>query len=445
MMRACVQQSPVSEGAGHKTFVFFPEGAFGPTNNCIGIGAVLRHRGHRVVFVVEESFKGTLEAKGFEERLMRLGPPPTEPEVPGQFWKDFIRDTALVFRRSTLEQLDGFIAPTWKALVDGARYVDSRLAEIFAEIGPDVIIEDNVVAFPAIAASGRPWVRIASCNPLELTDPALPPTFSGYPSGDQSGWAEFRAEYARCVGSMHAEFSEFCAEHGAPLLPKLDFIHESPWLNLYLYPVELDYPRSRSLQTTWTNLEASVRSTDPSWEPQVAGDDALIYVSLGSLGSADVPLMERLVDALSRTRHRYIVSKGPQHQAYELAENMSGSEFLPQTSLLPHVDLVITHGGNNTTTECMYFGKPMIVLPIFWDQHDNAQRVHEAALGLRLPTYSFVERDLIGAIDRLLADKSLHGRMRSTAARLQSRPGTSRAADLIEQVAAKAETSSTAV
>ena len=103
-----------------KTVVFFPEGAFGPTNNCIGIGDVLRRRGHRVVFILEQSFKGTLEAKGFEERLMRLSPPPAEPEVPGQFWKDFIRDTAPVFRRSTFEQLEGFIAPTWQALV--ARY-----------------------------------------------------------------------------------------------------------------------------------------------------------------------------------------------------------------------------------------------------------------------------------------------------------------------------------
>ena len=60
-----------------RTIVFFPEGAFGPTNNCVGIGNVLRARGHRVVFVIEESFAGTLEAKGFEERLMRHGPPPT--------------------------------------------------------------------------------------------------------------------------------------------------------------------------------------------------------------------------------------------------------------------------------------------------------------------------------------------------------------------------------
>src|SRR4029077_6255490 len=180
-----------------KTIVFFPEGAFGPTNNCIGIGDVLRRRGHRVVFVIEESFKGTLEAKGFEERLMRLGPPPAEPEVPGQFWKDFIRDTAPVFRRSTLDPLEGFIAPPWHALVDGARYVDERLREIFDELQPDVIVEDNVVSFPALPASARPCVRTTSCTPAELKDPDVPPVFSGYATADRSQWDAYWEEYRR--------------------------------------------------------------------------------------------------------------------------------------------------------------------------------------------------------------------------------------------------------
>ena len=421
-----------------KTFVFFPEGAFGPTNNCIGIGDVLRRRGHRVVFVIEESFKGTLEAKGFEERLMRLGPAPTEPEVPGQFWKDFIRDTAPVFRQSTFDQLAGFIAPTWQALVEGSKYSTPRLAEIFDEVAPDVIVEDNVVGFPAIAASGRPWVRIDSCNPLEIKDSHLPPTFSGYPMNDRSQWTDFRLEYRKRCGEMQADFSQFCVEHGAPPLPEMEFIDESPWLNMYLYPRELDYHRSRRLAPTWNNLETSVRTTDAPWAPPQHEGRALIYLSLGSLGSADVALMQRLVDVLSHTPHQFIVSKGPQHEQYQLAGNMQGAEFLPQTSILPHVDLVITHGGNNTTTECMYFGKPMIVLPIFWDQHDNAQRVHETGFGRRLPTYSFADAELIGAIDALLADRDTHSRMRAVSTRLQANPGTQRAADLLEAVTAKA-------
>ena len=301
-----------------RTIVFFPEGAFGPTNNCVGIGQVLRSRGHRVVFIVEESFAGTLEAKGFEERLMRLGPKPEAGEAPGQFWIDFIRDTAPVFRKPTIEQLAGFMAPTWRALVDGAMYVQPRLVEIIDELEPDVVVEDNVVGFPAVTASGRPWVRIVSCNPAELKDPAVPPFSSGHPVADRGDWPAFLSEVERTHRALWTEFDAFCREHGddglryGPLGP--DFIGESPWLNLYVYPVEADYARQVPLGPTWHRLGSSVRAADTSWalpEHLRARDGALIYLSLGSLGSADVGLMQRLVDLLATTEHRVIVSKGP--------------------------------------------------------------------------------------------------------------------------------------
>jgi MGT family glycosyltransferase len=425
-----------------RTIVFFPESAFGPTNNCVGIGEVLLERGHRVVFVLEESFAGTLEARGFEERLMRLAPPPERPEEPGQFWKDFIRETAPVFRKSTFAQLSEFIAPTWQALLDGSRYVDQRLAEILAEVEPDVIVEDNVCAFPAILASGRPWVRIVSCNPLELKDPELPPPFSGLALADRDQWEEYRAEYRRVTAEMQRDFSEFCTARGAPPLPEGELIHDSDWLNLYLYPRELDYPRSRPLPDTWHNLESSVRASDAPWSPpaEIAErDGALIYVSLGSLGSGDVPLMERLVEALARTEHRYVVSKGPQHDRYELAANMVGEEFLPQVSVLPHVDLVITHAGNNTTTEALHHGQPMVAMPIFWDQHDNAQRIDETGFGVRLGTYTFTDEEMSNAIERLLGDAGLGRRLGALSARLQANRGTVRAADLVERVATMRE------
>ncbi|HYQ77814.1 MAG TPA: glycosyltransferase, partial [Solirubrobacterales bacterium] len=96
------------------------------------------------------------------------------------------------------------------------------------------------------------------------------------------------------------------------------------------------------------------------------------------------------------------------------------------------VDLVITHGGNNTVTECLHFGKPMVVLPIFWDQHDNAQRIDETGFGARLDTYRHSGAELTGAIDRLLADEELRTRLAATSQRLQAARGTERAADLIE-------------
>ena len=419
------------------TFLFMPESAYGPTNNCIGIGDVLRRRGHRVVFAAEASWEGKLEPLGFTEDLVNLAEPTDADADAGQFWKEFIAGTAAEFRKPTIEQLDTWIRPVWEELIAGAKYSHDQLTEIVARTAPDVIVEDNVVGFPALMTAGAPFVRIVSCNPLELKGPDVPPAFSGYPAADAGGWPEFRAEYDRVHRGLWKEFSDWFAGEGAPRLPDLEFIGDGA-VNLYVYPEIADYARSATLGSGWHRIDSSVRHTDAAFAlpDQLAdGDGALIYFSLGSLGSADVPLMRRVIDCLSRTPHRYIVSKGPLHAEIELPGNMWGAEFLPQTSIIPLADLVITHGGNNTTTECLHFGKPMIVLPLFWDQHDNAQRVAELGLGGRLDTYRFTDEQLHGAISTLLNDEALKARLERSAARIQAADGLRAAADLIEGAA----------
>jgi UDP:flavonoid glycosyltransferase YjiC (YdhE family) len=99
------------------------------------------------------------------------------------------------------------------------------------------------------------------------------------------------------------------------------------------------------------------------------------------------------------------------------------------------VDLVISHGGNNTVTESLYFGKPMLVLPLFWDQHDNAQRLDETGFGVRLDTYGHESAELTGAIAGLLANQPLANRLAKASAGLQALQGTEVAADLIQRTA----------
>jgi MGT family glycosyltransferase len=424
--------------ADRLTVLFMPESAYGPTNNCVGIGKVLERRGHRVVFAAEASWKGRLEPLGFEEDLVDLAPPADDEQDAGQFWTDFITQTSPEFHKPTIEQLQTFIRPVWESLIDGAKYCESQLRAILDRTRPNVIVEDNVCCFPALMTHGVPWVRIMSCNPLEMKDPALPPTFSGYPEADLSRWVEFRAEYDRTHRELWASFDTWVREQGAHPLPDLEFIHQSDALNLYMYPEIADYRRSHPLSQTWRRVDSSVREIEEPFEiPEAlaSGDGALVYLSLGSLGSADVELMRRLVDVLSRTPHRYLVSMGPRADEIELADNMWGAARVPQTSIIPLVDLVITHGGNNTTTEAFHFGKPMIVLPLFWDQYDNAQRVDELDYGMRLDTYAFEDRELHGAIDRLLADIALRERMAKEGQEIRRRDGKTRAADLIESVA----------
>src|SRR6266568_9013108 len=184
------------------TILFMPESTYGPTNNCIGIGDVLRRRGHRVVFAAEASWQGKLEPLGFTEDLVNLAQPAeTGPagaaEDAGQFWKDFIASTAAEFRKPTIEQLGTWIRPVWEELIAGAKYSHDQLTDIVSRTAPDVIVEDNVVGFPALMTAGAPFVRIVSCNPLELKGPDVPPAFSGYPAADPGLWPEFRAEYDR--------------------------------------------------------------------------------------------------------------------------------------------------------------------------------------------------------------------------------------------------------
>ncbi|CAB4713464.1 unannotated protein [freshwater metagenome] len=270
----------------------------------------------------------------------------------------------------------------------------------------------------------------------------VPPTFSGLPCDDQSQWGDFKKKYSTTHRAMWETFNAWVIEQGAPPLPDMEFIHTSEQANLYVYPQEIDYTDQRPLDQTWHRMDSSVRDTDGDLElPESMKNrpegSALIYLSLGSLGSADVDLMRRLVSILGKTRHRFIVSKGPQHASYELAENMYGAEFLPQIKIIPQVDLVITHGGNNTVVESMHFGKPMIVLPLFWDQYDNAQRIDETGFGVRLATYDFDDAEMVDAIDRLLNDHKLQDLLRETKARIQGNSGVKVGADVIESVGRK--------
>jgi MGT family glycosyltransferase len=312
-----------------------------------------------------------------------------------------------------------------------------------------VVVEDNVIAFPALLTAGVPYVRIMSCNPLEAPGADIPPAYSGLPIDDRTEWASFRAEYDRTHREMWTAFNAWVVEQGAPPLPDLEFEHTSDDANLYVFPQEADYTDARPLDATWHRMDSSVRETDEQYVVPAAVADrpdgsALIYLSLGSLGSADVELMKRLVDVLGRTPHRYVVSKGPQAGEYELAANMVGAEFLPQTTLIPQVDAVITHGGNNTTTEALHFGKPMILLPLFWDQYDNAQRMHELGFGVRLATYAFTDEEMGAALATVL-DPAKQAELAAIGERVRARDGLRRGADVIEQVArAHAEGSASA-
>jgi UDP:flavonoid glycosyltransferase YjiC (YdhE family) len=147
---------------------------------------------------------------------------------------------------------------------------------------------------------------------------------------------------------MWAAFDAFCREHGdaglryGELGP--DFVSESPWLNLYSYPAEADYPRERELGPTWHRLDSTVRAPETTWELPAhlrERDGALIYLSLGSLGSAE-SADAAPADLLATTEHGSCL-EGPAGGP-DPPHDKAGEGRL-QPAILPQVDLVITHGG----------------------------------------------------------------------------------------------------
>jgi MGT family glycosyltransferase len=424
--------------ADRQTYAFFPEpGAWGPTNNCVAIANVLLERGRRVVFVVDESFRGELEKRGFEERVMRMTPPEDAADPTADPWAEFIRVTAPEFRKPTIEQIATVTKPIWEALVAGEQYSHERLLEIWDDIRPDVVCTDNVTGYPAVELADAPWVRFVSANPLEMRDELLPPPLSGLPVSDRTEWQAFVDEYHRQHADLLAEHNAFRESVGVAPCPLDEFNTESPWANLYLFPEVVDYERAAPLGPTWHRLDSTVRTSEAPFDvdEHVPGDGKVIYLSLGSLGCMDVALMQRLIDALAQTDHRTIVSMGPLKEQMTLGPCMYGDQFLPQPSILPQCDLLITHGGNNTMCEGFHFGLPMIGLPLFWDQYDNAQRLRETGFGARLPTYDWTEDELLETVERLLADDALHSRMRANAEVIRSRAGHVLGADVLEAVA----------
>ncbi len=131
-------------------------------------------------------------------------------------------------------------------------------------------------------------------------------------------------------------------------------------MTVYAYPEELNH-RQISCKEGWFNLEVfqevqknplikPLKSLLPKnfLEDDLEGrfSGKLVFLSMGSQGSVNIELMKRLLGVLSVSNHKYIVSKGPRHQEYSLpGRNMTGERYLPQTDLLPHCHLVITHGG----------------------------------------------------------------------------------------------------
>jgi len=418
-----------------KTIAFFPEGAFGPALNSVGIAQACRALGHRAVFICDPGFAGVFKGYGFEEFTVNLSEPMPAEQM-AKYWVDFINGHIPNFRKSPYEQIDNYVKDCWEAIVDTAVWAQKELPGVLAKIKPDVICIDNVILFPATKQYGVPWVRIISCSENEIPDPDIPPHLSGCGEADKACFEKFEARFNEVVAPIHASFNDFLTENGEAPYPLGQFFEASPYLNLLLYPEPVKFKRRNALDPKrFQYLEGCVRQDKAYTLPAFAAhqDKPLIYVSFGSLGAGDTELMQRIIAALAKLPYRALVNVGDYPDSYQAPPpNVHLDTWYPQPSVISQVDAVIHHGGNNSFTECLYFGKPALILPYVWDGHDNATRVQETGHGLKMDRYVWNDADLAQALETLLTDAAMHAKLRQTSAHMQARDGAQKAATLLD-------------
>ncbi|PYC67513.1 glycosyl transferase [Micromonospora arborensis] len=141
----------------------------------------------------------------------------------------------------------------------------------------------------------------------------------------------------------------------------------------------------------------------------------LVYLTLGTaFGTPE--LLNTAIAGLATLDAQVVVAAGrvPKEQLGEVPGNVSVHSLVPQAELLPHVDVVVHHGGSGTTLGALAVGVPQLMLPQGADQFANAEAVSAvgAALGL-LPDE--VNADAVAERTRRLLPR--HGAAHRDAAR----------------------------
>ncbi len=423
--------------AGKKTIAFFPEAAFGPALNSVGIAQACEKLGHRAVFLTDPGMAGIYAGYGFEEHLVNMSEP-MAPEEMAKYWSDFINGHIPNFNKSPYDQIGNYVKECWEAIVETSVWAEKDLPGVLDRVKPDVICVDNVILFPAIKQYGKPWVRIISCSENEFRDPDIPPHLSGCGENDKACFAKYTARFNEVVKPIHDRFNAFLAECGEDPYPLGEFFEASPHLNLLLYPEPVRFNRRNQLDPDrFQYLEGCVRQDEAYEIPEFAAnnDKPLLYVSFGSLGSGDTDLLKRLMTAIAALPYRALFNVGDYADSFDdIPPNIHVASWYPQPSVISQVDAAIHHGGNNSFTECLYFGKPAIIMPYVWDGHDNATRVQETGHGLHMHRGEWTDGELTRNLEILTTDKAMAGKLAATAAHMQARHGPTRAAELLDMV-----------
>lgn len=116
----------------------------------------------------------------------------------------------------------------------------------------------------------------------------------------------------------------------------------------------------------------------------------------------------------------------------DIPDNFIVQKRIPQVALLPHLQAVVCHGGNNTVCETLSHGLPLVVIPIAYDQSHVAGRVARVEAGLRLNFNRFKAHHLREALREVLQQPKYSEGAQRIQASFEQAGGVQQAVQLLE-------------
>ena len=228
---------------------------------------------------------------------------------------------------------------------------------------------------------------------------------------------------------------------GLPRDPGADGLRRSPYLSVF--PQTLDEGAQpdthRFHDPAWDEPPGEL----PNWWPG-RDDEPLVYVTFGSVAgsfSQAQPVYDVALRAVAGLPVRVLLTVGRDLDLDALPDppgNVRIERWVLQQDVLGHAAAAVVHGGSGSTLGAIAAGLPLVVVPLFADQPQNARRVAEVGAGVAVePNRDDLDATvapLRAAIHSVLSEPSYGRRARSLADELRAEAPVDDAVSTLERL-----------
>jgi UDP:flavonoid glycosyltransferase YjiC (YdhE family) len=406
----------------------------------MSIATALRDRGHAVAFYTAEQARAVVEGEGLD--LFAF-----EHVAEAHYLRVHAAEKTTGGRRQSMkiqhDALRNWLVESIPGQLEDLRGVMSRWH-------PDVLVSDLAMWAPITIL----WESV----PIPV---ALSSTFMGplVPGRDAPAWGfglkPPRSSAQRLVARLLTRATELAGTGLRRRVDQLRALEGLPPLGssineftgrLPLYLIgnlpELDYGRSDVPPCvhyvgacTWHPPEPPGTAT---WLNEVPATRPWVHVTEGTSHYQEPFLLRNAVRGLADARVEVVLTTGRQRDPGALLgalpPNIHATRWLSHGELLPRCAAVVTTGGPATIMASLQAGVPLVVVPTTWDKPDNARRVMEAGVGVRVKPGRCSPGSLRTAIETVLGDSAYRTNAQRIAERLGAAPGPARAAELLEEL-----------